>query len=141
MTEIRRESLAPRTFAMRLLIGFSVLATALALVGVYGVLALSVESRLKEIAVRKAIGAQARDIVQLILGDGLRMIAAGVVLGAVAAMVLGRALEGYLFGVRAADPLSLLAAGLAFLVVALGASALPAIRAARADLLLALHQE
>ena len=66
MAEIRRESLASRTFAMRLLIGFSILATALALVGIYGVLSLSVESRLKEIAVRKAIGARSRDILQLI---------------------------------------------------------------------------
>ena len=58
MAEIRRESLAPRTFAMRLLTGFAVLATPLALVGLYGVLSLSVGSRIKEIAVRKAVGAQ-----------------------------------------------------------------------------------
>jgi putative ABC transport system permease protein len=98
MAEIRRESLASRTFAMRLLIGFSILATALALVGIYGVLSLSVESRLKEIAVRKAIGAQSRDILQLIIGEGCRLIAAGVALGAGAAILLGRALERYLFG-------------------------------------------
>jgi putative ABC transport system permease protein len=141
MAEIRRQSLAPRTFAMRLLIGFSVLATALALVGVNGVLSLSVESRRKEIAVRKAVGAQSRDILQLILRGGLGMIVPGVALGTVAAIVLGRALEGYLFGVRATDPASLIVAGVAFLAVALAASALPAMRAARADVLLALHQE
>src|SRR4051812_47589403 len=62
MAQIRRDSLAPRTFAMRLLIGFSILATALALVGLYGVLSLSVGARVKEMAVRKAIGAQQHDI-------------------------------------------------------------------------------
>jgi putative ABC transport system permease protein len=141
MAEIRRDSLAGRTFAMRLLIGFAMLATALALVGIYGVLSLSVESRLKEIAVRKAIGAQSRDILRLILVEGCRMIAGGVALGAIAAVLFGRALEGYLFGVRSADPVALAVAGLAFVAVALAASLLPAFRAARTDLLLALHQE
>ena len=69
------DSIAPRTFAMRLLLGFSILATVLALVGIYGVLSLSVGSRVKEIAVRKAVGAQRHDILRLILGEGSRMIA------------------------------------------------------------------
>ena len=107
MAEIRRTSVAPRTFAMQLLIGFSILATALALVGIYGVLSLSVGSRLKEIAVRKAVGAQGRDILRLILGEGSRMIAIGIVLGAVVSIFVGRALENYLFEVRPTDPLSL----------------------------------
>ena len=88
-----RTWVAPRTFAMRLLIGFSILATALALVGIYGVLSLSVGSRQKEIAVRKAVGAQGRDILRLILGEGSRMIATGIVLGAVVSIFVGRALE------------------------------------------------
>ena len=82
MAQIRRESLAPRTFAMHLLIGFSVLATTLSLVGIYGVLSLSVGSRVKEIAVRKAIGAQRYDILRMILGEGCRLIVIGVALGA-----------------------------------------------------------
>jgi predicted permease len=141
MAQIRRESLAPRTFAMQLLIGFSVLAASLALVGIYGVLSLSVGSRVKEIAVRKAIGAQGRDILQLILAEGCRMIAIGVVLGAVVAALSGRGLEGYLFGVKSADPTSLAAAAVAFAIVALAACLVPAVRAARTDLLAALHQE
>ena len=114
MEDIRRESLAPRTFAMRLIIGFSILATALALVGLYGVLSLSVGSRLKEIAVRKAIGAQQRDIARMILGEGFRLILIGVTLGSVVAVLFGRALEAQLFGVKSADPVSLAAAAVVF---------------------------
>ena len=141
MAQIRSESLAPRTFAMRLLIGFSVVATALALVGIYGVLSLSVGSRLKEIAVRKAIGAQQRDILRSVLGEGGRMILAGVVVGGVVAAGIGRALETLLFDVPAADAISIGAAAIGFGVIALIACLLPALRAARTDLVSALHQE
>jgi putative ABC transport system permease protein len=141
MAQIRRESLAPRTFAMRLLIGFSVVATALSLVGIYGVLSLSVGSRVKEIAVRKAVGAQRRDILGLILGEGCRLIAIGVALGAVVAVLFGRALETQLFQVKSLDPLSLGAAAAVFGTMALGACLLPALRATRTDLLTALHHE
>jgi predicted permease len=141
MAQIRRDSIAPRTFAMQLLIGFSVLATALALVGIYGVLSLSVGSRVKEIAVRKAVGAQRRDILRLILGEGSRMIGVGIVLGIVVSIFVGRALAGQLFEVQAADPLSLGAAALVFGAVALLICLLPATRAAKTDLLAALHQD
>ena len=141
MEQIRRESLAPRTFAMRLLIGFSVVATALALVGIYGVLSLSVGSRLKEIAVRKAIGAQQQDILRSVLGEGGRMILVGVVVGGVVAAAIGRALETLLFDVPAADVISIGAAAIGFGVIALVACLLPALRAARTDLVSALHQE
>ncbi|MGH9387654.1 MAG: ADOP family duplicated permease [Vicinamibacterales bacterium] len=141
MEEIRRESLAPRTFAMRLLFGFSIVATALALVGIYGVLSLSVGSRLKEIAVRKAIGAQQRDILRSVLGEGGRMILIGVGAGAVVAALVGRALDALLFEVASADAISVGAAALTFGIVALGTCLLPAVRAARADLLAALRQE
>jgi predicted permease len=141
MAQIRRDSIAPRTFAMQLLIGFAVLATALALVGIYGVLSLSVGSRVKEIAVRKAVGAQRRDILRLILGEGSRMIGVGIVLGIVVSIFVGRALAGQLFEVQAADPLSLGAAALVFGAVALLICLLPATRAAKTDLLAALHQD
>jgi len=141
MAQIRRDSIAPRTFAMRLLIGFSILATALALVGIYGVLSLSVGSRVKEIAVRKAVGAQKHDILRLILGEGSRMIGVGIALGIVVSIFVGRALAGQLFEVQAADPLSLGAAALVFGIVALLICLLPAMRAAKTDLLAALHQD
>ena len=110
MAQIRGESLAPRTFAMRLLIGFSVVATALALVGIYGVLSLSVGSRLKEIAVRKAIGAQQKDILRSVLTEGSRMIVAGVLVGGVVAAAVGRALETLLFDAPQTDAISIGAA-------------------------------
>jgi predicted permease len=141
MAQIRRDSLAQRTFAMRLLIGFAVLATALALVGIYGVLSLSVGSRVKEIAVRKAVGAQGADILRLILAEGGRLIALGVVLGALVAGVAGRALEAYLYEVRPFDPLSFGGAVTLFAIVAMAACLVPAARAARTDLLAALRQE
>ena len=80
-------------------IGFAVVATLLALVGLYGVLSLSVGARTKEIAVRKAIGAQGRQIVRLVLGEGSRLVAVGLVLGVVVPVLVGRLLESLLFDV------------------------------------------
>ena len=104
MAEIRRQSIAARTFAMRLLSAFAVVATLLAVVGLYGVLSLSVGSRTKEIAVRKAVGAQEHQIVRLVLGEVARLVLAGLAAGTIAALAVGRLLGTLLFEVRAADP-------------------------------------
>ena len=141
MAEIRRESVAQRTFAMRLLIGFAIAATLLALVGLYGVLSLSVNSRTKELAVRKAIGAQRHQIVQLIVGEGSKMVVGGMLLGALAAVMVGRLLETLLFDVRPSDPIALGMAALVFGVVALAACFFPALRASRVDLMDSLRQD
>jgi putative ABC transport system permease protein len=141
MAQVRRTSVAPQTFAMRLIVGFAALAATLSLVGVYGVLSLSVGSRVKEMAVRKAVGAQRRDILRLVLGEGGRLIAIGVVMGIGVAVLFGRALAAYLYDVEPADPLSLGIASVAFGAIALGACVIPALRAARTDLLAALRQD
>jgi putative ABC transport system permease protein len=141
MAEIRRESVATRTFAMRLLMGFAAVATLLALVGLYGVLSLSVNARIKEIAVRKAIGAQRHQIVQLVMGEGSRLVGAGLLLGALVAVVVGRLLQTLLFEVRPSDPMALGIGAVTFGVVALGACVLPALRASRVDLMESLRQE
>jgi putative ABC transport system permease protein len=141
MAEIRRESVAARTFAMRLLIGFAVVATVLALVGLYGVLSLSVNSRIKEIAVRKAVGAQRHQIVQLVVGEGSKLVASGLVLGAIVALLVGRLLRTLLFDVTPHDPVALGIAAIAFGAVALAACLLPAYRASRVDLMESLRQE
>ena len=141
MADIRSESVASRTFAMRLLSGFAVAATMLALVGLYGVLSLSVSARTKEIAVRKAIGAQSRQIAQLVLGEGGRMILIGVVLGTATALWLGRLLGSLLFDVRPADPIALIAAAAVFAILALSACLIPAYRASQVDLMQSLRQE
>jgi putative ABC transport system permease protein len=141
MAEIRRASVAARTFAMRLLVGFAVAATLLALVGLYGVLSLSVNSRIKEIAVRKAVGAQRRQIVQLVVGEGSRLVAVGLLLGAIVAVLVGRLLQTLLFDVRPSDPMALGIAAIAFGVVAVAACLVPAYRASRVDLMESLRQE
>ena len=141
MAEIRRESVAPRTFAMRLLIGFAVVATVLALIGLYGVLSLSVSSRTKEIAVRKAVGAQRHQIVQLVVGEGSRLVAGGLVVGAFVAVMVGRLLRTLLFDVTPSDPVALGVATVAFAAVALAACLVPAYRASRVDLMESLRQD
>jgi putative ABC transport system permease protein len=105
------------------------------------VLSLSVGSRLKEIAVRKAIGAQQQDILRSVLGEGGRMILVGVVAGGVVAAVVGRALSALLFDVSATDAVSIAAAATTFGAIAIAICLLPALRAARTDLIDSLRQE
>ena len=139
--QIRDESLATRTFAMNLLVGFSVLGSVLTLVGLYGVLSLSVASRRRELAIRSAVGAEQRHIHRLILGQGLRLIAGGVVTGLAIALLLSRVLRSFLFGVGPADPLTLLGVGSVFIVVAMFACWIPVRRAGEVDPLEALRYE
>ena len=133
MAQIRGDSLASRTFAMQLLIGFSVAGSVLTLVGIYGVLALSVASRRREIAIRAAMGAQRRHIRNLILAEGFRLIAGGVVAGTVAGLLLSRVLSSFLFGIGTTDPATFIGVAILFGVVALAACWAPMRRAAVVD--------
>jgi len=126
---------------MRLLEGFSFVACALALVGIYGVLSLSVSSRKREIAIRNALGAQRRDILALVLREGFRLIAVGLLLGAGLAIILARALGTFLFEVQPTDPVTLLGVVILFAAVALPACYLPARRATKVDPMEALRHE
>jgi putative ABC transport system permease protein len=141
LEQIRDDSLAARTFAMQLLIGFSLVGSALTLVGVYGVLSLSVASRRKELAIRSALGAQQKDIRKLIFGEGFRLIAGGVLAGVALAIVLSRVLGSFLFEVQPSDPATLLVVGALFVGVALLACWPPVRRAAGVDPLQALRYE
>ena len=141
MESIRQDSIAPRLFAMRLLLGFAVIASALALVGIYGVLSLSVGSRTKEIAVRVAVGAPRWEIFRLVLGEGFRLVLLGLGLGAIVTAVLGQLLATFLFGVTPFDPLALASAAFGFMIVALLACWLPAYRATLVDPIDALRCE
>jgi putative ABC transport system permease protein len=114
---------------MRLLVGFSLVASVLTLVGIYGVLSLSVASRRREIAIRSAVGASGNAILRLVVSEGFRLIAVGVVVGLAASMVLSRVLRTFLFGVEPTDPLTLITAGILFCGVALFACWVPARRA------------
>jgi putative ABC transport system permease protein len=141
LEEIRRDSQASRSFAMRLLMGFALVASALTLVGVYGVLSLSVAARRRELAIRTAMGAGQRDIMKLVWGEGLRLIAVGVAAGLTAAIALSQVLRSFLFEVEPTDPVTMIAVGLLFVGVALLACWAPARRAAKVDPLEALRYE
>src|SRR5262249_37752069 len=106
LDDIRTDSLASRNFAMQLLTGFSFFGSALTLVGIYGVLSLSVAARRREIAIRSAVGAEHKDIRNLVLGEGLRLIAGGVFFGLAAALLLSRVLRAFLFGIEPTDPVT-----------------------------------
>jgi putative ABC transport system permease protein len=141
LDQIRDDSLASRTFAMRLLLGFSGVGTVLTLVGIYGVLSLSVASRRQELAIRSAVGAQRWHIRKLILGEGFRVIAGGVLIGVVLALLLSRVLKTFLFEVQPSDPATLIVVGFLFVGVGLLACWVPAWRAEQVDPLEALRYE
>jgi putative ABC transport system permease protein len=141
LEQVRDDSLASRTFAMRLLVGFSIVGSVLTLVGIYGVLSLSVASRRRELAIRTAVGARRGDIRRLILGEGARLIGGGVAAGLVAALVLSRGLRSFLFDVEPTDPVMLAAAGILFASIGLLACWMPTRRAADVDALEALRCE
>ncbi len=141
LEQVRADSVASQTFAMQLLVGFAVVASVLTLVGIYGVLSLSMAARRREIAVRAAIGAQGRDIRNLVLSDALRLIGGGVLSGIVAAVVLSRIFRSFLFEVEPTDPATLAGVGLLFGAVALLACWVPTRRAVQVDPLEALRYE
>jgi ABC-type antimicrobial peptide transport system permease subunit len=133
------DAVAPRRLITRLLEVFSVLALTLAALGLYGVIAFSVSQRTQEIGIRMAIGAQAGDVLQLILRSGLRLIALGVGIGVVAALMLGRLLEEMLYGVSAHDPLIFATIAALITLVSVAACVLPALRASQVQPVVALR--
>ena len=139
------EILGNRTQAWRLgatmFTVFGALALALAAIGLYSVIAYNVAQRTQEMGVRLALGAQARDVVRLVLRDGLRLAVVGVVLGGAVALVVSRWVRPLLFGVSPRDPLVFGGVAVALLAVAGLASAIPARRAARVDPMQALRTE
>ena len=141
MQQVVANSTLRRKFTMTLLAIFSGLALVLAAVGLYGVMAYSVAQRTREIGIRMALGAQRGDVLRLVVGQGMGLAGAGVLLGFVASLGLTRLMRGLLFGVSASDPLTFVAVAVCLSGVALAASYLPARRAARVSPTVALRYE
>jgi len=129
MPERLSASLLNRRAAMALCLIFAELALLLAAVGIYGVLAYSVAQRTREIGIRMALGANARDVLRMVLEQGARVTGIGLVIGAVGAFLLTRAMASLLFEVKPHDPLVFLATGALLAAVALVASFIPSLRA------------
>ena len=127
------QTLVGRRFSLFLLGGFALAAVLLAMAGVYGVMSFSTEQRTREFGVRMALGARHRDIVGLVLCDGLKLAGFGVIVGVVMALALTRLLRSLLFGVTATDPVTLLFVSMALLLIAAAACYLPARRALKVD--------
>jgi putative ABC transport system permease protein len=141
MEEVLSWSLARRQFNMLLLAVFAGLAMLLSAVGIYGVMSYSVQQRTHEIGIRMALGAAAREVLWLIIRQGLALTLSGVALGLAAALALTRVMQNLLFGVSATDPATFAGIALLLISVAFIASFVPAWRATKVDPLVALRLE
>jgi predicted permease len=141
MEDLVAASLAERRFAMQLVTVFGVVALLLAGIGIYGVMAYSVNQRTREIGIRLALGANARDIMGWVLKQGMGLTVAGVAVGLVSAFALTRLLRGLLFGVAPADAITYAALALLLGFVAIVACYIPARRATKVDPMIALRYE
>jgi predicted permease len=141
LENLRKDSISSQAFVMQLLVGFSVAGTILALVGIYGVLSLSVASRRREIATRIALGAQRHHLLQIILTDGFKIVATGSVIGIVIAVVSTRFLQAFLFGIEPNDLITFAIMTGLFVTVAFVACYIPAYRATKVDPMTALRCE
>ncbi len=141
MEEVLSASVASRRFNMLLLAAFAGLALLLASVGIYGVMSYSVSQYTHEIGIRMALGARAADVLQLIVGQGMGLVAIGLAIGAAGALALTGVMRSLLFGVSAADPLTFVSVSALLAAVAFAASYIPARRATRVDPMVALRYE
>lgn len=141
MNEIVRQSAGSQDFNLLLMSIFALSALLLAAIGIYGVIAYSVEARTHEIGIRVAMGAQRGDVFRLVAGQGMILASFGVAIGAAGALFLTHFLMGWLYGVRPTDALTFVALSLILLAVSLMACSIPARRAMKANPMVALRRE
>ncbi len=133
LDQIRDESVAPRRLNALLVASFGLLAVLIAAVGIAGVLAFSVSARTNEIGIRMSLGADAGRVQRMVLGEGGVLLALGLTLGVVSALLLSRLIRGLLFGVAPHDPVTLAGVALLMAMVGIAACWIPAANAARID--------
>jgi putative ABC transport system permease protein len=141
MTEVRAVSMAAQRFLTTLLLLFAAVGLALAVVGVYGVMAQMARGRVREMGIRLALGAQANDVRWLVVRNGLTLVLAGLVIGTGGAFAATRAMQTMLFGIAPKDPLTFSVVPAILVLTAVVATWLPASYASRADPATALRAE
>ena len=135
------ERMSPKRLATLLMAGFAVIALLLAAIGIYAVMSYAVSQRTHEIGIRMALGAQPRDIFNLIVKQGVGLTLVGILIGLAFAFVMTRAMSGLLYGISATDPLTYLGISLLLGLVALLACCVPTRRATKVDPIVALRNE
>jgi putative ABC transport system permease protein len=141
LEDVASEATARYRFRAVLVVTFAALALLLAMVGVFGILAYSVQQRVREIGVRRALGATTGEVLRLVAASGGRVVGAGAVLGLILSIFAGRLLATMLFGVRPLDPATFAGVGIVLALTAVVSVAVPAWRAARIDPASALRTE
>ena len=141
MEDLIAVSLAPQKFNMLMLASFAGLALLLAAVGIYSVLSYAVRRRTREIGIRMALGAQVRDVLRLVVADGMKPTLIGVAIGIAGALVLSGVVAKLIYGVNPTDPATLAAVAILLAAIAFFASIIPAFRATKVEPMTALHEE
>ncbi len=141
MEQVRGESTSRTDFNLMLLVIFAGVALLLAAIGIYGLIAYSVQQRTQEIGIRMALGASRQEVRRMVVRQGMMLALIGVLLGAAAAIGLTRLMASLLYGVKAQDPVTLVSAAAALAGVALMATCVPAFRASRVDPIVSLRHE
>jgi putative ABC transport system permease protein len=141
LDQLVADAAAQPRFRSVLLASLAGLALAIAVVGLYGAISYAVSQRTREMGIRVALGATSRDVLGMVLGDGMIIAGAGIALGVVSAGLLARLLTGLLYGIGPSDPVSFIAASAGLIALTLVASYIPARRAARIDPICTLRTE